>query len=39
MDYKRKYRFKSGNRGKENRQFWLMMLIAVAIAAAILYFF
>ncbi len=39
MDYKRKYRFRSGNSSKENRQFWLMMLIALAIAAAILYFF
>lgn len=39
MDYKRDYRFKSGNSSRESRQFWIMMLIALAIGAAILYFF
>ena len=39
MDYKRKYRFKSGNSGKESRQFWILALIAVAVGAAIIYFF
>ncbi len=38
MDYKRDYRFKSGNKGKESRLFWLMMLIALALGAAVLYF-
>lgn len=39
MDYKRNYRFKSGTRSQESKQFWLMAIIGLAVGAAILYFF
>lgn len=38
-DYKRKYRFRSGNQSKENRLFWIFILIGLVIGAAIIYFF
>lgn len=39
MDYKRKYRYKGVNPGNEQKRFWLLVLIALAIGAAIVYFF
>ncbi len=38
-NYKRQYRYKSGVQGTESRRFWLLILIALAIGAAIIYFF
>jgi len=38
-DYKRKYRFKHANTGNEKKQFWIFVLIGLALGAAILYFF
>jgi hypothetical protein len=38
-DYKRKYRFKYANTSKEQRQFWIFVVIGLALGAAILYFF
>ncbi len=38
-DYKRRYRYKGINPSKEQKQFWLMLLIALAIGVAIMYFF
>jgi hypothetical protein len=35
----RNYRYKGINPGSEQKRFWLMLLIALAIVAAILYFF
>ena len=39
VDYKRKYRFRSGNQGNENKRFWILVLLALALGAAIIYFF
>ena len=38
-DYKRKYRFRSGNQSKENRLFWIMILIALAIGFVMVRYF
>ncbi|MDP3467875.1 MAG: hypothetical protein Q8S11_06040 [Daejeonella sp.] len=38
-EYKRKYRFRSGNQSKENRLLWIMILIGLAIVYAIIRFF
>ena len=35
----RNYRFKGINPGKEQRRFWILILLALAIGAAIIYFF
>ena len=35
----RNYRFKGINPDKEQRRFWILMLLALAIGAAIIYFF
>lgn len=39
QSYKRKYRFKGVNPGNENKRFWILIIIALAIGAAIIYFF
>lgn len=36
-DYKRNYRYKGINPGKEQRLFWIMIVIALAIGAAIIF--
>ena len=36
---RRNYRYKGINPGKEQRRFWILILIALAIGAAIIYFF
>lgn len=33
----RNYRYKGVNPGKENKRFWLMLIIALAIVAALYY--
>jgi len=38
-DYKRKYRFRSGKQSTENRMFWIMILIALAIGFVIVRYF
>ena len=37
MFKQRNYRYKGVNSGKEQKRFWLMLLIALAICAAIVY--
>ena len=40
MDFgRRNYRYKGVNPGREQRRFWLLVIIALAIGAAIIYFF
>ncbi|WP_255534864.1 hypothetical protein [Pedobacter sp. SYSU D00535] len=40
MEFKtRNYRYKGVNPGNEKNNFWLMVLIALVICAAIIYFF
>ena len=40
MDFgRRNYRYKGINPGREQRRFWLLIVIALAIGAAIIYFF
>lgn len=39
QSYKRKYRFKGVNPDNENKRFWILIIIALAIGAAIVYFF
>jgi hypothetical protein len=36
---KRNYHYRGVNPGKEQRRFWILILIALAIGAAIIYFF
>ena len=36
---RRNYHFKGVNPGNETRRFWILILIALAIGAAIVYFF
>lgn len=38
-NYKREYHFRGGHQASENKRFWLLLLIALAIGAAIMYFF
>lgn len=38
-DYKRKYRYKGIDPDAEQKRFWLMLLIALAIGGVIIYFF
>lgn len=40
MQFKpRKYRYKGADPDKEQKNFWLLMLVGIAISAAIMYFF
>jgi hypothetical protein len=40
MDFgKRNYRYKGINPGKEQRNFWILITVALVIGAAIIYFF
>lgn len=36
---RRNYRFKGVNPGSEQKRFWILILIALVIGAAIIYFF
>jgi len=40
MDFgKRKYRYKGADTGSEQRNFWIWIVVALTIGAAIIYFF
>jgi hypothetical protein len=39
MGYTRKYRYKGGNQGAEQKRFWLLILVGLLIGAGIIYFF
>jgi hypothetical protein len=39
MKYKRDYHFKGVNPGTEQKRFWLVVLLGLLIAAAIVYLF
>jgi hypothetical protein len=39
MRYVRKYRYRGGGQGDEQKYFWLFILLGLAIGAAIVYFF
>jgi len=36
---KRNYRYRGANTGREQRNFWIWLLVALAIGAVIVYFF
>jgi hypothetical protein len=38
-DYKRKYLFKYINPSNEKKNFWIFILVGLALGAAIIYFF
>jgi len=39
MGYTRKYRFRGGGQGNEQKRFWLLVLVALLIGFGIIYFF
>lgn len=38
LPHKREYRYRGGNTGSESRLFWIMTVIGLALAFAIIYF-
>lgn len=39
MGYIRKYRYRGGGQGDEQKRFWILIFIALLIGAGIIYFF
>ncbi len=39
MTYTRKYRYRGGGQGAEQKRFWLLILIGLLLGAGIIYFF